>query len=49
MLWANLAEVDMVKLKKNRELEVLTSAIKRDGHKKKIRDLGNPGIRSSGN
>ena len=43
MLWANFAEIDMVKLKKNREIGVLTSEIKRDGHKK------NPGIRSSGN
>ena len=25
MLWANFAEIDMVKLKKNRELGVLTS------------------------
>ena len=40
---------DMVKLKKNRELGVLTSGIKRDGHQKKTRELGNPGIRSSGN
>ena len=43
MLWANLAEIDMVKQKQNRELGVLTSGIKRDGHKK------NPGIRKSGN
>ena len=43
MLWANFAEIDMVKLKKNRELGVLTSGIKRDVTKK------NPGIRSSGN
>ena len=48
MLWANFAEIDMVKLKKNRELGVLTSGIKRDGQKK-IRELGNPGIRKSGN
>ena len=40
----------MVKLKKNRELGVLTSGIKRDGHQKKsgnleIRELEVPGIR----
>ena len=39
----------MVKLKKNRELGVLTSGIKRDGHKKpgnyEIRELEVPGIR----
>ena len=34
MLWANFAEKDMVKLKENRELGVLTPGIKRDGHKK---------------
>ena len=49
MLWATLPEIDMVKLTKIRELGVLTSGIKRDGHKKTIRELGNPGIRSSGN
>ena len=38
-----------VKTKKNRELGVLTSGIKSDGHKKKIRELRNPEIRSSGN
>ena len=44
LLLANFAEIDMVKLKKkNRELGVLTSGIKRDGHQKK------PGIRKSGN
>ena len=43
MLWANFAKKDMVKLKKNRELGVLTSGIKRDGHKK------NPGIKKSEN
>ena len=43
MLWANFAKIDMVKLKKNRKLGVLTSGIKKDGHKK------NPGIRKSGN
>ena len=36
MLWANFAEIDRVKLKKNQELGVLTSGIKRDGHKKKF-------------
>ena len=30
---------------KNRELEVLASGIKRDGHKKVIRELRNSGIR----
>ena len=34
-LLANFAKIDMVKLKKNRELGVLTPGIKRDGHKKK--------------
>ena len=43
MLLANFAKIDTVKLKKKRELGVLTSGIKRDGHKKK------PGIRNSGN
>ena len=37
------------KTKKNRELGVLISGIKRDGHQKNPRELGNPGIRSSGN
>ena len=32
---ANFIKIDMVKLKKNQELGVLTSGIKRDGHKKK--------------
>ena len=36
------------KTKKNRELGVLTSGIKRDGHKNNL-ELGNPGIRKSGN
>ena len=49
MLLANFAKIDTVKLKKPRKLGVLTSGIKRDGHKRKIRELGNPGIRSSGN
>ena len=40
---ANFVKIDMVKLKKNRELGVLTSGIKRDGHQKKT------GIRKSGN
>ena len=35
MVLANFAKIDTVKLKKNRELGVLTSGIKRDGHKKK--------------
>ena len=35
MLLANFAKKDTVKLKKTRELGVLTSGIKRDGHKKK--------------
>ena len=35
MLLANFAKIDTVKLKKTRELGVLTSGIKRDGHKKK--------------
>ena len=35
MLLANFAKIDTEKLKKNRELGVLTSGIKRDGHKKK--------------
>ena len=35
MLLANFAKIDTVKLKKNRELGVLTSGIKRYGHKKK--------------
>ena len=39
MLLANFAKIDKVKLKINRELGVLTSGIKRDGHKK-IRELG---------
>ena len=43
MLLANFAKIDMVKLKKTRELGVLTSGIKRDGYQKK------PGIRKSGN
>ena len=43
MFLANFVKIDMVKLKKNRKLGVLTSGIKRDGHKK------NPGIRSSVN
>ena len=30
MLWANFAEIDMVKQKINRELGVLTSGIRRD-------------------
>ena len=46
MFWANFIKIDMVK--KNRELGVLTSGIKRDGHQK-TRELENPGIRSSGN
>ena len=45
ILLANFAKVDMVKLKKPWELGVLTSEIKRDGHKKKIRELDAPGIR----
>ena len=43
MLWANFAKIDMVKLKKNWELGVLTSGIKR-WSPKKPRELGNPGI-----
>ena len=43
MLLANFAKIDTVKLKKKRELGVLTSGIKRDGHQKKL------GIRKSGN
>ena len=35
MFLANFAKIDTVKLKKNRELGVLISGIKRDGHKKK--------------
>ena len=35
MLLANFAKIDTVKLKKTRELGVLTSGIKRDGLKKK--------------
>ena len=35
MFFANFVKIDMVKLKKNRELGVLTSGIKRDGHQKK--------------
>ena len=35
MVLANFAKIDTVKLKKPRELGVLTSGIKRDGHKKK--------------
>ena len=35
MLLANFAKIDVVKLNKNRELGVLSSGIKRDGHKKK--------------
>ena len=35
MLLANFSKIDMVKLKKNRELGVLTSGIKRDGHQNK--------------
>ena len=35
MLLAKFAEIDTVKLRKTRELGVLTSGIKRDGHKKK--------------
>ena len=49
MVLANFAKIDTVKLKKTRELGVLTSGIKRDGHQKEPRELGNPGIRSSGN
>ena len=49
MFLANFVKIDMVKLKQNRELGVLTSGIKRDGHQKKPRELGNPGIRTSGN
>ena len=49
MFLANFVKIDMVKLRKNRELGVLTSGIKRDGHQKNPRELGNPGIRSSGN
>ena len=51
MLLANFAEIDMVKLKKNRELGVLTSKLRWMFTKKNpgIRKLGNPGIRSSGN
>ena len=40
MLLANFAKINMVKLKKKRELGVLTSGIKRDGHQKKTRELG---------
>ena len=35
MVLANFTKIDMVKLKKHRELGVLTTGIKRDGHKKK--------------
>ena len=47
---ANFIKIDMVKLKENRELVVLTSEIKRDGHQKnpgnyEIRELEVPGIR----
>ena len=49
MFLANFVKIDMVKLKRNRELGVLTSGIERDGHQKKSRELGIPGIRSSGN
>ena len=35
MVLANFAKIDTVKLKKNRELGVLTSGIRRDGHNKK--------------
>ena len=41
MFLANLVKIDMVKLKKNRELGGMVT--------KKTRELGNPGIRSSGN
>ena len=34
MFLANFVKIDMIKLKKNRELGVLTSGIKRDGHQK---------------
>ena len=34
MFLANFVKIDMVKLKKNRELGVLFSGIKRDGHQK---------------
>ena len=39
MFLANFVKIDMVKLKENRELGVLTLGIKRDGHQK------TPGIR----
>ena len=50
MFLANFVKIDMVKLKKTRELGVLTSGIKREGHQKKpgnyeIRELEVPGIR----
>ena len=50
MFLANFVKIDMVKLKKNRELGVLTSGIKMDGHQKdpgnqEIRELEVPGIR----
>ena len=35
MFLANFAEIDIVKLRKNRELGVFTTGIKRDGNKKK--------------
>ena len=45
MFLADFVKIDMAKLKKNRELGVSTSGIKRDGHQKnpgnwEIRELG---------
>ena len=50
MFLANFVKIDMVKLKKNQELGVLTSGIKRDGHQKnpghlETRELEVSGIR----
>ena len=45
MFLANFVKIDMVKLKKDRKLGVLTSGIKRDGYQKKTRELEVPGIR----
>ena len=45
MFLANFVQIEMVKLKKNRELGVFTLGIKRDGHNKKIRELEVPVIR----
>ena len=43
MFLANFVKIDMVKLKENRELGVLTPGIKRDGHQK---NPGNQEIRN---